>query len=432
MGQEIMTSEPNTHFKTEDGGEDHLDNATLVTVLPGLNGDISSRVIRVVTTDDDSIPEVKINSTTRPALPTQAYNAESTHIIVSTKSGTELAEKFYSQALEPVLKALFHGKDIKNVHYTQSATTIKDLATTLFYPKANNGEQLLILLLSGDGGIIDLVNALSSKQPSTAYKPPHVSIFPLGTGNALAHSTGITNDKTWGLSTLATGKPKPLPIFKATFSPGSRVLVDEARREEELPKDENGTPMLHGAVVCSWGMHASLVADSDTAEYRKFGVERFKMAATEALYPADGSMPHAYAAKVSILRTGETEWCDIPRDAHMYVLASLVSNLEKTFVISPASEPLDGHIRLVHFGPTDGDEAMRIMGLAYQGGRHVDDPAVGYEDVEGLRIGFDGREKEGRWRRICVDGTIVRVEEGGWVEIGVEKRHVLDLLCPVD
>jgi hypothetical protein len=70
---------------------------------------------------------------------------------------------------------------------------------------------------------------------------------------------------------------------------------------------------------------------------------------------------------------------------------------------------------LVHFGPTTGDEAMRIMGLAYQGGKHVEDEKVRYEKVEGLRI--EMREEDERWRRVCVDGKIVRVEEGGWVEV---------------
>jgi hypothetical protein len=105
----------------------------------------------------------------------------------------------------------------------------------------------------------------------------------------------------------------------------------------------------------------------------------------------------------------------------MYVLATLVSNLERTFRISPASQPLQPQLRVVHFGPVGGEEAMRVMGLAYQGGKHVDEEAVGYEAVRGLRIEFQGLEKEGKWRRICVDGKIVRVEGDGWVEVRLEE-----------
>ncbi|KAF2199863.1 hypothetical protein GQ43DRAFT_100554 [Delitschia confertaspora ATCC 74209] len=416
-------------FKNEKDEEELIERQNLVTVLPGPEGECHSQVIHVTSSGGTSIQEVCISKAVYSPLPSWDYEAHNIHVIVSTKSGTETAGKFYSQALEPVLKALFHKRDFStNVHYTESANTIKELTTEVLWPKANNGEKLLVILLSGDGGVIDMVNAMLSKQPSVAYRAPKVAIFPMGTGNALAHSIGTTKDNTSGLSILARGKPLPLPIFKAIFSPGARMLVDEARREEELPKDSTGTPNLHGAVVCSWGMHATLVADSDTAEYRKFGVERFKMAAKEALYPADGSSPHPYKARVSVIRKGETEWQSIPRDEHMYVLATLVSNLEKTFVISPASQPLDGNLRLVHFGPTSGDEAMRIMGLAYQGGKHIDEPAVGYENIERLRIQFNDLEDDGRWRRICIDGTIVRLEKDGWVEVAVEKRHVLDVL----
>ncbi|OCL14666.1 hypothetical protein AOQ84DRAFT_15131 [Glonium stellatum] len=113
----------------------------------------------------------------------------------------------------------------------------------------------------------------------------------------------------------------------------------------------------------------------------------------------------------------------------MYVLATLVGQLERGFTISPASRPLDGCFWLVHFGPVDGAEVMRIMGLAYQGGLHVKEPGVGYEEIEGLRIEFGGLEEEARGRRVCVDGKIVVVEKEGWVEFRKEKRRVLDVVC---
>ncbi|KAL5411924.1 hypothetical protein PMIN03_004548 [Paraphaeosphaeria minitans] len=66
------------------------------------------------------------------------------------------------------------------------------------------------------------------------------------------------------------------------------------------------------------------------------------------------------------------------------------------------------------------------MGLAYAGGKHVEDPMVRYEEIDGLRIEF--QEKEDGWRRVCIDGKIVRVEEGGWVEIRKEEGSILDVV----
>lgn len=351
------------------------------------------------------------------------------HVIVSTGSGTGQASEVWTHLLKPFLDFVRDNatEERYQLHFTTSETTVSDLTKSVFLPRANAGVAQSIVLLSGDGGLVDITNTLLSQPHSQKYQKPNIAILPLGTGNAMAHSSGITKDKTLGLSTLVRGSPKEIPLFHATFSPGARLLANEAREEYELPL-YNNTPTCHGAVVCSWGLHAGLVADSDTAHYRQFGAERFKMAAKEALYPSDGSPPHPYHGNISILRAGASEWKPIERKEHGYVLATLVSHLEAGFHISPASQSLDGKLRLLHFGPMGGEEAMQVMTGAYQGGKHVEDERVGYEEIEGLRIEFD--EEDGRWRRVCVDGKIVRVERGGWVQVvSGAGRGVVDLIA---
>ncbi|KAG9192738.1 hypothetical protein G6011_11472 [Alternaria panax] len=370
-----------------------------------------------------------------PQLPEDSPEQRETHVILSVGSGDRSAEAFFSNAVRPVLEVIYGSEAVQGmkVHTTESATSILELTDNVLFPTANGGKPIRVILLSGDGGVVDLVNGLSSKTPnSQTYIPPQVVLLPLGTANALYHSINAGGNNTWGLPALASSTAKPLPTFIASFSPGARLLTDEARQEEELPKDEQGNGVLHGAVVASWGMHASLVGDSDTAEYRKHGVERFKMAAKEALYPADGSPPHPYKGKISILQKN-SQWTTLPEEEHMYVLATMVSNLEQPFCISPASKPLDGSMHLVHFGPRTGDEVMSVMGKAYQGGLHVQEENVRYESIDGLRIEFEGREEEARWRRICIDGKIVRVEKDGWVEVkkfnqGKDGVRVLDVV----
>lgn len=372
-----------------------------------------------------------------PQPPKDSTQQRETHIILSVGSGDRSAEDFFSNVVRPVLVGIYDEEVVKeiSIHTTKSATSILELTDQVFFPTANQSRPIRIILLSGDGGIVDLVNGLSSKMPNPeTYIPPEVVLLPLGTANALYHSINAGGKNTWGLPALASWKTKPLPTFTATFSPGARLLTDEARKEEELPKDKQGNGVLHGAVVASWGMHASLVGDSDTAEYRKHGVERFKMAAKEALYPADGSPPHPYKGKICILQDS-AEWVTLPEEEHMYVLASMVSNLEQPFCISPASKPLDGTMHLVHFGPRSGDEVMAVMSKAYQGGLHVQEEDVRYESIDGLRIEFEGKEEEGRWRRICIDGKIVRVEGDGWVEVknvkdGEGSMRALDIVVP--
>lgn len=352
------------------------------------------------------------------------------HVVVSTGSGTGQAQAVWEQLLQPMLHHVC-SLEAKNyaLHFTSSESTVTELTRDVILPQANLGVAQAIILLSGDGGIVDIVNAILSGERTRSYKKPNIALLPLGTGNALAHSAGITGDNTMGMKTLLQGSTKELPLFCASFSPGARLLVNEAR-EERILHVTDGTPVAHGAVVCSWGLHAGLVADSDTTEYRKFGAERFKMAAKEALLPSDGSPPHAYKGNVSVLRPSTStkdDWQLIDRDTHGYILATLVSHLEKGFNISPASRPLDDKLRLVQFGAVSGQEAMEIMTAAYNDGKHAKDERVRYEGIEGVRIQFD--EDDARWRRVCVDGKIIRVEKGGWVEVRAGVKGVVDLIA---
>lgn len=360
----------------------------------------------------------------------QTHNAvqPNFYVVLSTGSGTGLATTVWEQTLKPMLDycEIVQGKDYV-LYTTTSETSITELVRDMILPRANLGVKQSMILMSGDGGVVDTINALLCAERSKDFKKPHLSVLPLGTGNALAHSAGITSDNTIGIRSWMCGEPHELPVFVAKFSAGARFLFDEAR-QERLLYVENGVQTAYGAVVCSWGLHAGLVADSDTAEYRKFGVERFKMAAKEALFPSDGSPPHVYRGRVSIRRPGQVGWQEIRQGQHSYVLATLVSQLEKGFTISPSSKPLDGKLRLVHFGPVNGNEAMEIMTKAYQNGQHVEDERVGYEEIEGLRIEFN--ETDARWRRVCVDGKIVRVEQEGWVEVSTGQKGVVNLIAP--
>ena len=368
-----------------------------------------------------------------PWLPRHGQQAPpaNLHVIVSTGSGTGLASAIWAQLVRPLLEyiGLDEEKDYQ-LHFTSSETSITELVENTLLPKANDGMDQTILLLSGDGGLVDIVNAILPGYRPDNYKKPSISLLPLGTGNAMANSSGITGDSTLGLSTMLRGSPKEVPLFRATFSPGARMLVNQGQDERPLQGEfDGGKPCAYGAVVCSWGLHATLVADSDTVEYRKFGAERFKMAGKEALFPSDGSLPHAYQGRVSIRREEESEWERIAREEHGYVLATLVSQLEAGFSISPSSKPLDGKLRLVHFGRLGGKDAMEIMGKAYDGGKHISDERVGYEEIDGLRIDFD--EEDARWRRVCLDGKIIRVEKGGWVEVQGDAGGVVDLVSSV-
>lgn len=345
------------------------------------------------------------------------------HVVISSGSGAGSAKDTFQNIVQPLLLLL--GSTGVRVHETVSSQSIAELTQSIFIEPARAGVSQTVILLSGDGGLADMVDVFYKNVDLTkpSLTPPSIVLIPSGTGNAMASSIGSLQSPTSAIKTLLRGRPARLPVFRATFSPGSQYITDEGRTR--TPVDE-----IYGAVVASWGMHAALVADSDTTEYRKFGVDRFKMAAKELLYPSSGAETHRYRGQVSLTmgdcQTGERRVETLDHNEHMYLLATLVSRLEKNFVISPDSKPLDGRLRLIRFGPMPPDQAMNMMALAYQNGKHVHERAVEYVKVESLKVEL--QEDEENWRRLCVDGKIVAVPQGGWMEVCKESQHLLNLI----
>ena len=364
------------------------------------------------------------------SLPKGPDGEPNIHVVVSIRSGTWEAELFFRNVVQHILQAVGLSKSDYQVHHTSSEKSVIEFTTNLLLPVANAGRAQTVILLSGDGGMVDITNVLLESKQSPNFVKPCVGLLSLGSGNALANSSGLNSDKTRGLRSFLKGRPQSLPTFTVKFSPGSELLVDEARGIEALPTDSEGTSVLYGTVVCSWALHAALVADSDTTEYRKHGSERFSMAAKELLFPADGSKAHHFRGHITVTKKGEQgrEINEpLSTEEHSYVLATMVSNLQQTLTISPHSKPLDGQLRLVYVGATTSEEIMHILQGAFSGGRHIGEDSVLYEPIESMRLDF--AEDDSHWRRVCVDGKIVRVGENGWVSVRREARDILDLIA---
>ena len=365
----------------------------------------------------------------KTSLPAHLLPDREIHVVVSILSGRHKAKEYFEESIKPILAQ--HEINYFT-HETKSAKTIIELSEKLFISNARRGVKQTIILLSGDGGVVDIVNTFTTvlnranddaRAPSIFLKPAIV-LIPMGTANALAWSSGAAPD---ALKTMIEGRPRSLPSYTISFSPGVRLIVNEGRDRETLSDSDEEEVVTYGAVVCSWGFHATLLAVSDTAEYRKHGIARFGMAAQEVLRD-----PHLYKGKVKWRKCGG-DWKDLGTGEHSYIMATMVSNLEETFCISPDTRPLDGSLRLIGIGPEPASEIMRIMGLAYQAGQHMSDSKVTYEDIEALRIDFD--EEEPRWRVVCVDGKLFEVARDGWMEVtripgtGMDARRVVELVC---
>jgi diacylglycerol kinase family enzyme len=348
------------------------------------------------------------------------------HVVISILSGLCQANEYYEESIKPLLDQ----HDIKYItHWTTSVKTIIELSENIFIPNARQGVKQTIILLSGDGGVLDIVNTFTAVldrkndelRAGSIFLKPAIVLIPKGTANALAWSSGGGDDC---LKTMMEGTPKSLPIFKASFSAGTKIVLNEGRDRENLSASDQDEGVAYGAVVCSWGLHANVLAISDTTEYRKHGRARFMMAAEELTKD-----PPIYRGIVK-RRKRNGDWESFPETEHAYVMATLAPKLEEKFLISPDTKGLDGTLHLVTIPP--GAEFIRIMMLVYNGGQHVTDPSVTYEAIEGLRIEF--HNEEAQWRQICIDGKIFEPGQGGWMELtrlpdsGMDARRVVELV----
>lgn len=447
-------------------------------------------------------------------------------IIVSSGSGIDLASDIWCNHLQPLLEHFSLSQDTDYaVHHTTSETSIAELTASTLLPRAVRGIAQTIILLSGDGGVSDLLNAILSTSPRAAtetlatntnatpfapgYVKPTLVLLPCGTNNALAHSHFITSNRitkhsTHGLRILLLGTPEPLPCFRATFSPGARLRTPPAQAQDRLvplsrfPRGENsrgqeqgeadeGLPTLHGAVVASWALHATLtanIASSNTSAPNSLALnQRLNTAAEAALYPTDkDSGPHMYKGKVTLFDAARSLPCgggsieceiiprrELVRREHVFVLATCCAFLEEGCEVSPDSTYGDERMKVVEFGALDApdaeaeaergdcdggggggaggdisaaaevkreeapstrpsDEIMKVIQAFYNRGTHVQDLRIGYHSIKRMKIEINDTENDELQRRFCVDGKIIVVEKGGWMEIEA-REPVLDLVA---
>lgn len=91
------------------------------------------------------------------------------HVLISTLSGTGLAPTFFDSILPPILKAIGLEEESYKVTRTQSAESMKDFATSILLPGANQGRKQTVLMLSGDGGMVDTINGLLESGERSRY-----------------------------------------------------------------------------------------------------------------------------------------------------------------------------------------------------------------------------------------------------------------------
>lgn len=298
-------------------------------------------------------------------------------VINSKCAGGSTGGEVYFNVLSPLLKAF----RLRHVYVaTDSQQSISNHARS-FSSSAS------VIIIGGDTSVHEFVNFLSPSHDTEL----RLSVIPAGTGNALMASLGITSPIQIIGRLFLSDDFLPLAAFPVHFPPGSRGIntIDPDRLSYQA------------LVVASWGFHASLVYEADSAEMRQSGADRFGLAASKLITTVDQS----YDGRV----------LDAPTPIGSpisYLLFTTVTNLEADFPISPLCQPPSScKLYCVAVPKVPNSELMDIMKEVYNSSSHVNDPRVVYEPIHDLcHIQIDDADSTRRaW---CVDGSIVEAATG--------------------
>ncbi|ANB14249.1 putative sphingosine kinase-like protein [Sugiyamaella lignohabitans] len=356
-----------------------------------------------VSSDPRDPPSATAESTRRRLSATNLpIHLRNLAVIDSTYSGSHKSSDLYFAILLPLLKAF----GLAHVYVaTTGPSTISNHAKSF-------SSSSTVVLMAGDTSVHEFVNSLTETREKLRL---NVVVIPTGTGNALSVSIGH-NSVAHAISRLFTGQAEPLSNMKVEFPPESSLII---------PTDpSNPAPIqsLQSLVVTSWAFHAALVADSDSPEYRAQGPGRFALAARANLEDKDQN----YEGTITYNSNGKSRVLAGP---HSYVLFTLVNRLEKSFPVSPDSNPAaSGDLHLVQFNHLEGPSIMEIMQKVYNNSSHIKDPRVTYEKVDhgtpsSVIATLQVDNADPIYRRCCVDGRIIIVPAHGTIKIYEPTRN---------
>jgi hypothetical protein len=152
-------------------------------------------LFKLNTTSAATIPEAFLDKHLFQGLP--AYldpTANVLHVLISTLSGTGLSPQFFDDILEPVLGAIRLKSSDYNVIRTTSAESVKEFARSELLVRANRGKKQTVLMLSGDGGMVDTINGLLESGDRSRYVfNSTLFLFYLKATDSAPHTVHIPN-----------------------------------------------------------------------------------------------------------------------------------------------------------------------------------------------------------------------------------------------
>lgn len=131
---------------------------TIFSLAPVEEG--SQAPFELRTTRTTLLPQDYLDRHLFQGLPAYLQPDNEIHVLISTLSGTGLAPAFFDGILHLVLIAIGLADSQYRVLRTKDTESVIEFARATLLPAANDGTKQTVLMLSGDGGMVDTVNGL--------------------------------------------------------------------------------------------------------------------------------------------------------------------------------------------------------------------------------------------------------------------------------
>ncbi len=227
---------------------------------------------------------------------------------------------------------------------------------------------------------------------------------PCGTGNALAHSMGLSTPEL-SLNYFLKTKKQNLRQLKI-----HQVIVKDVKHQEKH--------VCFSFCILSWGLHAQIVRQSE--HFRFLGSLRFLVAALWNVM----SFPN-YSCELSLNTRSSTSTANsntiTTTNSYAYFLATQMTFLEKGFHICPSAT--FSCYSLLTLIKTSRWNLLTFLFKA-SGGQHIALPNVSIQELKSFRLKplTGGRHimldtKLKSIHDICVDGEVFQIENGQEMEV---------------
>jgi len=121
------------------------------------------------TTSETTIPQPLTDRYLLTSLPKHLSLEYRIHLLISGLSGTGQGPVFFDHVLKPLLDAAGLEKSRYTVTTTEGPESVLKLAREELLPNADKGLKQTVIVLSGDGGVVDILNGIMGGKERSRY-----------------------------------------------------------------------------------------------------------------------------------------------------------------------------------------------------------------------------------------------------------------------